>query len=147
MSKTAWNIKEKKLITCLTESMVNLGLLRLLYCCLSFVFLCSSWGFFCNWLIGRVLVLKGQSYYSSRSSPFTWDEISEAVIAISSLFSASVGCLLKVKWAQKSYLLFSFLFFFCLSQDFVLPFEAFGVYFLCVTCILSQSSSLFLSFF
>lgn len=55
------------------------------------------------------------------------------MIAISSLFSASVGCLLKVKWAPKCYLLFSIFIFFCLSQDFIFPFEAYGVYFLCVT--------------
>lgn len=33
--------------------------------------------------------------------------------ALSTLFSVSVGCLLKVRWAPKCYLLFSLLLFFC----------------------------------
>lgn len=92
--------------------MINMGLLKFLYCCFGFVllFCCCCFGFgfiFFNWLIGRVLVLKGQ-YYSSQSTPFTQDEISETGTVVSILFSASVGCLLKVRWAPKCYLLFFF---------------------------------------
>lgn len=120
----------------LTESMINMELIRFLYCCFAFLLLychCCLVLFF-NWLLGRVLVLKLQSY-SSQSTPFTPDEISEAGIAVRTPLSASVGCLLKLRWAPKCYLLFSFLIFLCTTRFHVFSFEAYAAYCFCVAWI------------